>query len=278
MLDIDDFKRVNDVLGHGEGDRLLVHVADVLQATARVSDVVCRVGGEEFALILPSCDASAAEGLVRRLRERLRMAPVDTFGPVTVSVGVAVGPKDAINARELVACAEAAMMTAKAQGKDRVVLFDERAQERPEEPSPQRDVRSIAHLKMLQSLARKLSTLTDVHAIAGAIVDELRLLIDYHGCTIHVVEGRRAVPVAIRGFDADADALRLEVGAGLAGWVLKAGRSALVANVREDERWLQADGDAVDESAICAPLSSGGRVLGAITVSKLGVGQFDEDD
>ena len=53
MLDIDDFKRVNDVCGHGEGDEVLQAIAALLRKTVRGSDVVCRVGGEEFAVILP---------------------------------------------------------------------------------------------------------------------------------------------------------------------------------------------------------------------------------
>ena len=105
-----------------------------------------------------------------------------------------------MNARELVACAEAAMMTAKAQGKDRVVVFDDVTRRAPRRTSPSgRDVRSIAHLKMLQSLARKLNRLNDVHEIGEAIVDELRMLIDYHNCCVYLVDGERAQPVAVRG-------------------------------------------------------------------------------
>src|SRR5207237_5780409 len=60
MLDIDDFKRVNDVHGHGTGDEILRQLARALARTVRGSDVVCRLGGEEFAVILPSCDEAAA--------------------------------------------------------------------------------------------------------------------------------------------------------------------------------------------------------------------------
>ena len=72
MLDIDDFKRVNDVHGHGAGDEVLCALASELSQTVRGSDVVCRLGGEEFAVILPSCDEAAALGLANRLTELSR--------------------------------------------------------------------------------------------------------------------------------------------------------------------------------------------------------------
>jgi GGDEF domain-containing protein/putative methionine-R-sulfoxide reductase with GAF domain len=62
MLDIDDFKRVNDVHGHGAGDQVLLEIAELLQATVRTSDVVCRLGGEEFGVVMASCDAGDAIG------------------------------------------------------------------------------------------------------------------------------------------------------------------------------------------------------------------------
>ena len=77
MLDLDDFKRVNDIHGHSAGDQLLVHVARVTKETVRASDIACRIGGEEFAVIMPSCDAAAALGLAARLTERICEIDVD---------------------------------------------------------------------------------------------------------------------------------------------------------------------------------------------------------
>src|SRR4029078_8377927 len=57
MFDLDDFKRVNDVYGHGAGEQILVHIARVARDAVRGADVVCRIGGEEFGVIMPSCDA-----------------------------------------------------------------------------------------------------------------------------------------------------------------------------------------------------------------------------
>ncbi|HEX9141845.1 MAG TPA: sensor domain-containing diguanylate cyclase, partial [Gaiellaceae bacterium] len=155
MLDIDDFKRVNDVYGHGAGDQLLVQLARLARETVRGSDVVCRIGGEEFGVIMPSCDAGDALGLASRMSQALRELDVDPAGGITVSMGVAQGPDHAMNPRELVTCAEAAMMTAKAHGKNQTVLYDDDATERPTTAAVTagRGVRSIAHMKMLQSLA-----------------------------------------------------------------------------------------------------------------------------
>ena len=71
MFDIDEFKRVNDICGHAVGDQILVALAELTCSLVRTSDVVCRIGGEEFAVIMPSCNAGDALGLARRLTERL---------------------------------------------------------------------------------------------------------------------------------------------------------------------------------------------------------------
>ena len=159
----------------------------------------------------------------------------DAAGTLTVSTGIAVGPEHAANPRELVACAEAAMMTAKARGKGLVLLFDDDALERPSQEDVRRDdVRSIAHLKMLQSLSGKLSRLNDVSQIGLTIADELRLLIDYHNCRVFLREGDDLVPIAFRGdllSAAPGESLELlatRVGRGITGTVAETGEPLLV--------------------------------------------------
>ncbi len=284
LFDLDDFKRVNDVHGHGTGDQMLVQVAKLARETVRGSDVVCRVGGEEFGVIMPSCDAGDALGLAARLTENLRNAEFDQAGRMTVSIGVAQGPEHAMNPRELVACAEAAMMTAKARGKNQVVIYDEGATERPAAGSGSRDVRSIAHLKMLQSLAGKLNRLNDVAQIATTIATELRLLIDYHNCRVVLRHGDELRPVAFVG-DYDervgnaADAYTSMVGQGITGRAVERGEAILIPNALECEFAYRIPGtEDIEESLAVVPLRYGSRVTGAITISKLGVNQFDEDD
>jgi len=284
MFDLDDFKRVNDVYGHGLGDELLREVANVVSTIVRGSDVFCRIGGEEFGVIMPSCDANDALGLATRLTDQLLETEFEPAGKVTVSIGVAQGPQDAMNPRELIACSEAAMMTAKAHGKNQVVLYGERAVERPDARPGTRDARSIAHLKMLQSLAGKLNRLNDVRQIGEAIATELRLLIDYHNCRVVLRRGDDLIPVAFvgehdAGAGAAADIYATKVGQGVTGRAVETGSSLLVPNALECEfAWRIPGTSDLEESLAVVPLRYGSRVTGAIVISKLGIDQFDEDD
>jgi diguanylate cyclase (GGDEF)-like protein len=283
MFDLDDFKRVNDVYGHGAGDQLLVQLSRLALETVRGSDVLCRIGGEEFGVIMPSCDAGDALALAARFNQRLREVEFEPAGHMTVSIGISQGPQHAMNPRELVTCAEAAMMTAKARGKDQTVLFDDGETERPE-PGSARDVRSIAHLKMLQSLAGKLNRLNDVQQIGATIATELRLLIDYHNCRVSLRDGDDLRPITFVG-DHDtglanaADAYTTKVGVGITGRVAETGESLLVPNALECEFAIRIPGtDELEESLAVVPLRYGSRVTGVIVISKLGINQFDEDD
>ncbi len=285
MLDIDDFKRVNDVHGHGVGDEVLRLLADALRGCVRPDDVVCRLGGEEFGVVMRSCDGVDATFVADRLVERLAELDVPAVGSLTVSIGIALGPEHAMNPRELTACAEAAMMTAKSRGKNRIVLYDEGSTERPGAPLHERDVRSIAHLKMLQSLSGKLNRLNDVREIGDEIAVELRSLIAYHNCRVFVVDGEELVPVAFRGeFVGDTVALPLEllrtkIGSGITGRCAEKGESLLISDAANCEFASRIPGTPIiEESLLAVPLRYGLRVVGVIVVSKLGLDQFDEDD
>jgi diguanylate cyclase (GGDEF)-like protein len=283
MFDIDEFKRVNDICGHAVGDQILVALAETTRRLVRDSDVVCRIGGEEFAVIMPSCGSGDALGLARRLRQRLEAEPIDAAGEITVSIGIAQGPEHAMNPRELVACAESAMMDAKVRGKNRIVVFSDQATERPDGYDTARDIRSIAHLKMLQSLAGKLNRLNDVKEIGEVIVSELRVLIDYHSCRVSLVDGDEVVPITAWGdiglAEGDLTALRVKLGQGVTGYVAETGKRLLIGNALDCEEAMQIPGtDPLDESVVAVPLRYGGRVTGVIFLSKLGVDQFDEND
>jgi diguanylate cyclase (GGDEF)-like protein len=285
MLDIDDFKHVNDVHGHAVGDELLRFLAEGLRAIVRPEDVICRLGGEEFAVVMDGCGGEDAVRVAERVQSRLAEVDFPGIGRMTVSVGLALGPEHAMNPRELAACAEAAMMTAKAQGKNQVVLYDEEGARRPDAPGIERDVRSIAHLKMLQSLTGRLNRLNDVREIGDAIAAELRSLVDYHNCRVFVVDGDELIPVAFlgdltSGMDSDSlDILRKRVGEGVTGHCAELGESIVVADAANCEFGQLIEGTVpIEESLLAVPLRYGSRVVGVIVVSKLGLNQFDEDD
>src|SRR5918999_6394815 len=286
MLDLDEFKKVNDVHGHGVGDALLVQVADVLRASVRTSDVVSRIGGEEFAIIIPSGDLRSSIALAERVGEQLGQLEAEAAGRLTASTGVAVGPEHAANPCELVACAEAAMMTAKTRGRGLIHSFDASDLERPSQENVRRsDVRSIAHLKMLQSLSGKLSRLNDVARIGMTIADELRLLIDYHNCRVFLSDGDDLLPIASGGDIVRAEPgvpeelLPTKVARGVTGRVAATGEPLLIGDAAHYEFAEQIAGTAkIAESLLAVPLTFGARVTGVIVISQLGLDQFDADD
>jgi diguanylate cyclase (GGDEF)-like protein/PAS domain S-box-containing protein len=120
VFDLDNFKEVNDRHGHLAGDAVLVEVARRLNALARAGDVVGRMGGEEFAWILPETDIHSATAAARRACRAIRDVPFAQVGTVTASVGVCgVGSDD--DARSIYRLADEALYRAKALGRDRVV-------------------------------------------------------------------------------------------------------------------------------------------------------------
>ncbi len=285
MLDLDDFKRVNDVYGHAVGDHALAELADVLRGAVRQSDDVCRTGGEEFAIILPSGDLGIAEALAERVAERVALTDFGPVGTLSVSVGIAVGPEHAANPRELVACAELAMMTAKARGKSRIVVFHEDESERPDTPTTRHEtMRSIAHLKMLHGVSTKLSRLLEVSEIGATIADELRQLIDYHNCRVFLRDGENLDPIAFRGdlthvVDSAASLLATKVGIGVTGHVAATGEAFLTGDAANCGIGQHIEGTSrIEESLLAVPLRYGTTSIGVLVISKLGLDQFDADD
>ncbi len=121
LIDIDDFKIVNDRYGHREGDRVLSTLATTLQHVARDSDICCRYGGEEFSVILPLTDLHAASEVADRLEtEMVERLPCEQI--ITTSMGVAACGTGTGTCRALVEKADAALYQAKRNGKARVIV------------------------------------------------------------------------------------------------------------------------------------------------------------
>ncbi len=147
ILDLDDFKRINDTLGHPEGDAVLRRVGRLLRDSTRQPDTVCRYGGDEFAVILPETSGPKARAMAERIRvstSRLNLAlraadrpqwpalvrdrarreeaPAQEPATITCSVGAATYPSDCDEADELVALADQLCLDAKRDGKNRVLM------------------------------------------------------------------------------------------------------------------------------------------------------------
>lgn len=119
LIDIDDFKKVNDTYGHQEGDRILAAMGKALLHVARDSDICCRYGGEEFAVILPLTDIHEAGEIAQRMKKEMAERLPDGQ-IVTVSIGVASCGKTTRTYRDLVEKADAALYHVKRSGKNRV--------------------------------------------------------------------------------------------------------------------------------------------------------------
>jgi two-component system cell cycle response regulator len=120
-VDIDDFKQINDKFGHAAGDAALVAVAEALMGSVREGELVARMGGEEFAIILPETDSVTGSVIADRCR-RTTTTESYTGPPVTISAGVATYPVHATDAESLLHAADVALYAAKAAGRNRVAV------------------------------------------------------------------------------------------------------------------------------------------------------------
>jgi diguanylate cyclase (GGDEF)-like protein len=146
LLDLDDFKHVNDSLGHEAGDRMLVDVAERLRAVLRPADAACRLGGDEFVVLLADADESGALAVAERLLDALAAVSVgDVEVGATASVGIAVLGGTTDSAETLLRAADLAMYAAKRRGKGRCVVFE-----------PHMQANAVRRMAMVRDLRRAL--------------------------------------------------------------------------------------------------------------------------
>jgi diguanylate cyclase (GGDEF)-like protein len=129
IFDLDHFKRVNDTFGHDLGDAVLVAIADVVNNVKRISDVACRLGGEEFALLLPETDKIGAINLAQRLRRGIQDYPyeakIEAPINITASIGVATITGDSKRPESILKTADRALYRAKDNGRNQVCVDNE---------------------------------------------------------------------------------------------------------------------------------------------------------
>jgi diguanylate cyclase (GGDEF)-like protein len=135
LLDVDYFKQINDRWGHQTGDNVLKAIAAELKYVTRQSDIVARLGGEEFIIVLPNTDTEGADQIAQRIQERMRQLKLDGEGPegVTICIGISALSDRAINNLEVSRCvdmlykeADMAMYECKRRGRNQRLIFDSR--------------------------------------------------------------------------------------------------------------------------------------------------------
>jgi diguanylate cyclase (GGDEF)-like protein len=131
LLDIDNFKAINDGQGHEAGDAVLRGATVILATTLRPSDTFARLGGDELAVLLPSTGRMQAVAVAERIRAAILAHDFGIDGGVSVCIGVAGAPQDAHTPFDLIAAADRAMYWAKHNGKNRTALADARRERLP---------------------------------------------------------------------------------------------------------------------------------------------------
>jgi diguanylate cyclase (GGDEF)-like protein len=179
VLDIDHFKRVNDVYGHAAGDRVLAEVARRLKAAVRAGETVARIGGEEFAWVLPATDGANAHAAAERARRAVSERPFPVVGTLTVSAGVCELGGEAGDAGELFRLADVALYWAKRRGRDLCMAYSleaARAVSEAVERAGREREQALAGIRMLAAMVDGKSPATRGHSErVAALAQQLAL-------------------------------------------------------------------------------------------------------
>ncbi|MFL5843820.1 MAG: HD domain-containing phosphohydrolase [Solirubrobacteraceae bacterium] len=267
-FDLDRFKLINDTAGHAAGDRLLRSAAGALAGACRTSDHAFRVGGDEFALLLPDARPEQAG----QVAERVRSAIASLHDELDVSFGIASWPEDGPTREGLLALADERLYAMKRSG----------SRPRPE-PSPQeRTARHAVRLRVASTLAGALSPLLDDGEIARVTVGELHRSFHYYLAVVQRLDpdGVLRVVSAAGPLTDDRSYLALEqhLDEGVNGRVARTGEPAVVPDTRDDPDYLRRDPRTDPGSELSFPIRVGGEIWGVLNLEEVATHAFDEAD
>jgi diguanylate cyclase (GGDEF)-like protein len=265
IFDLNRFKAVNDVGGHAAGDRTLRTTAGSVAAACRVTDAAFRIGGDEFALVLPRADRQAAASIARRAADAIeRIAHRDG-----VSFGIAAFPADGTTRDALLAAADRAMYI----NKGRVTTTD---------TTHDRQSPTTSRLAVAARLATKLAPLDEPAAIAHAAVDELHSAFGFFLAVIQRLDADETLRVvAAAGPLADHDdflAYEQPIQEGVNGRVARTGQPAIITDTTTDPDYLRRDPRSDPGSELSLPIIVDGRIWGVMNLEQLATHAFGDDD
>ena len=263
IFDLDAFKAVNDHDGHAAGDRTLRAAAGAVAAACRTTDAAFRIGGDEFALVLPDADRDAAARIARRAAdaiERVAHRP-------GVSFGVATAPDDGTTRDQLLSRADQGMYLNKGRAETTASAGD----------APER-----SRLAVAARLATKLAPLDDPHAIAQTAVDELHSAFGFFLAVIQRLDADRVLRVvAAAGPLARDDAFLAHeqpVQEGVNGRVARTGQPAAIPDTTLDPDYLRRDPRSDPGSELSLPIFVDNAIWGVLNLEQLATHAFGDDD
>ncbi len=277
LFDLDGFKLVNDSAGHAEGDRVLSRAAEVLATAGRETDGAFRVGGDEFALLLPSTSVPAATGAAERARRRI--AELD--GRVSASYGIAAWPDDGPSKDTLLARADARLYEMK-RGSGALGQRGTRHLRDAGERLARHGERH-GQLASASRLSAKLAPLVEPDEIARATVDELHQAFHYLLAVIHRLDPDGMLrPVAgagpLTGQMSSFEDWAQPLDRGTNGRVARSGEPAIVSDTSRDPDFLPTDAPTNAGSELVVPIRVAGKVWGVLNLGQVEQDAFDTDD
>jgi diguanylate cyclase (GGDEF)-like protein len=262
IFDLNAFKSVNDQDGHAAGDRTLRAAAAAVAAACRTTDAAFRIGGDEFALVLPQTDRDDATKIARRAADGVER----TAHRPGVSFGVATHPQDGDTRDALMAVADQGLTASKG----RTAL--------PPEHAPTR-----SRLAVAARLATKLAPLDDPHAIAQTAVDELHQAFGFFLAVIQRLDHAEATlrVVAAAGPLAEQPeflAYEQPTAEGVNGRVARTGQPAVIPDTTQGPDYLRRDPRSDPGSELSLPIHVDGAIWGVLNLEQLATHAFGDDD
>jgi diguanylate cyclase (GGDEF)-like protein len=198
IIDIDGLKEVNDSLGHHAGDNLIRQIAGIMRERVRTTDIVARLSGDEFAVLMPQAETSGALQLGEDLRAAVaeRAAPSPDVPNVTISVGITMfGGKREVGSEMVLIAADQAMYRAKEEGKNQIALFQD-----PEEPQrqPQRFQTTSARIRDALTHDRLSLHTQPIHSLSSGGIERYELLLRMTGDNGELLPAASFIEIAER--------------------------------------------------------------------------------